>query len=124
MWSLLRKTRGGSYPSTGGKVDVFLDESADAAILVFSYDRVAKNVRVEGIGFADLDKDGKCRRAGAARRTQSVGTARAPRARGPDAPQFRRRVARGSVAFCRASAGAARKRRDRGAADKAPFLAS
>jgi uncharacterized protein YuzE len=58
MWSLLRKTRGGSYPSTGGKVDVFLDESADAAILVFSYDRVAKTVRVEGIGFADLDKDG------------------------------------------------------------------
>jgi uncharacterized protein YuzE len=56
MWSLLRRTRGGSYPSTGGKVDVYLDESADAATLVISDERVARTVRVEGIGFVDLDK--------------------------------------------------------------------
>jgi uncharacterized protein YuzE len=58
MWSLLRRIRGGSYPSIGGKVDVYLDETADAATLVVSNERVAKTVQVEGIGFADLDKHG------------------------------------------------------------------
>lgn len=58
MWSLLRRIRGGSYPRTGGKVDVYLDETADAATLVVSNERVAKTVRIEGIGFADLDKHG------------------------------------------------------------------
>jgi uncharacterized protein YuzE len=59
MWSLLSRIRGGSYPPIGGKVDVYLDETADAATLVVSNERVAKTVRVEGIGFADLDKHGK-----------------------------------------------------------------
>jgi uncharacterized protein YuzE len=58
MWSLLSRIRGGSYPPTGGKVDVYLDETADAATLVVSNERVAKTVRVEGLGFADLDKHG------------------------------------------------------------------
>jgi uncharacterized protein YuzE len=57
MWSLLRRTRGGSYPSTGGKIDVYLDESADAATLVVSDRRVARTVRLKDIGLVDLDKD-------------------------------------------------------------------
>jgi uncharacterized protein YuzE len=55
MWSFLRRIRGGSYPSTGGKVAVYLDESVDAATLVVSDNAVARTVRVEGIGFVDLD---------------------------------------------------------------------
>jgi uncharacterized protein YuzE len=56
MWSLVRRTRRGSYPSTGGKVAVYLDESVDAATIVLSDEPVARTVRVEGIGFVDLDK--------------------------------------------------------------------
>jgi uncharacterized protein YuzE len=55
MWSFLRRTRRGSYPSTGGRVAVYLDESVDAATLVVSDSPVARTVRVEGIGFVDLD---------------------------------------------------------------------
>jgi uncharacterized protein YuzE len=57
MWSLLKKTRGGSYPSTGGKIDVYLDESADAATLVVSDRRVARTVRLNDIGLVDLDEN-------------------------------------------------------------------
>ena len=57
MWSLLRRTRGGSYPSTGGKIDVYLDESVDAATLVVSDRRVARTVRLKHIGLVDLDED-------------------------------------------------------------------
>src|SRR5690242_20255903 len=59
MWSLLSRIRGGSYPPTGGKVDVYLDETANAATLVVSSERVARTVAVEGLGFADLDKHGR-----------------------------------------------------------------
>ena len=57
MWSFLRRTQRGSYPSTGGRVAVYLDESVDAATLVVSDRSVARTVRVEGIGFVDLDQD-------------------------------------------------------------------
>jgi uncharacterized protein YuzE len=57
MWPLTRRTKRGSYPSTGGKVVVYLDESVDAATIVVSDEPVARTERVEGIGFVDLDKN-------------------------------------------------------------------
>lgn len=57
MWRLMRRTRRRSYPSTGGRVVVYLDESVDAATIVVSDEPVERTVRVDGIGFVDLDEN-------------------------------------------------------------------
>ena len=57
MWRLMRRTRRGSYPSTGERVVVYLDESVDAATIVVSDEPVERTVRVDGIGFVDLDEN-------------------------------------------------------------------